>query len=367
MTDFQHKPKILIVDDVPGNLNFLYEAFSREYLPILAENGNKALEIIKGENDRDIALILTDEKMPGLSGTELLKESLSTHPFTIRWLITAYPEKNTSIYRKKDLHIDRYIQKPIRDIAVLKEDAREAIELFELRRREKFYEGINAFQGKYYNLRGLFSAFIPRSVIQTCEEYSREKLREEVNAIDMTVLYAGIQNYNSLSEKLIPYDLFSQINIYLGEMSGVIVMHKGVIMQYTGAGILAVFGGDKESKQNPAIDAQNAVNCAVEMKKALQNFNRNIKLKEVEDFAINIGINSGEAAVGCLGSEYLLNYTVIGNVATQATLLPGKIENARGEIILSSETFNRAKESIEKNYKVEKFSIPNEEIYTLIV
>jgi putative two-component system response regulator len=79
MRDIQHKPKILIVDDEPGNLNFLRQAFSREYLPILAEDGNRALEILGREDDRDIALILADEKMPGLSGTELLKDHQQYH------------------------------------------------------------------------------------------------------------------------------------------------------------------------------------------------------------------------------------------------------------------------------------------------
>jgi class 3 adenylate cyclase/DNA-binding NarL/FixJ family response regulator len=373
MTDSQPMHKILFVDDEPGNLNFLRQAFYREYLPILAENGSEALEILNRDEDRDIALILADERMPDISGTVLLKESLQTHPITIRWLITGYPDENASIYHKKDIQIDRYIRKPIKDkIEELKEDVREAIQLFELRRHLIFYKNRNGFQEKYYNLKDLYSALIPRSLsqtIQNCKEYNREKLREEVNNIDTTVLYAVIQNYNSLSEKLHPKELIKQVNKYLGEMSGLIVdLHKGAIMQYTGAGILAVFGIDKESgKKNPGIDAQNAVSCAVDMKKALQNFNRDIKPKEVDEFAINIGINSGEAAVGCLGSEYLLNYTVIGDTVTRATLLPDSIEKARNEIFLSSETFNRARESIEKNYKVEKFSIGNEEIYILTV
>ncbi len=136
------KHKILLVDDDPGNLNFLRLAFRDDFLVLMARNGGEAFEILTLPENSDTAIILTDERMPGMSGLELLEKTLITHPHTIRWLITAYPETSSSIYGASLIYIDRFIRKPLKDkIDDLKEDAMRAVELYRLR-LEKRIENI---------------------------------------------------------------------------------------------------------------------------------------------------------------------------------------------------------------------------------
>jgi response regulator RpfG family c-di-GMP phosphodiesterase len=111
MTQNQIKPKILIVDDEAANLNFLRLEFKKDYKVLTAESGEEALEILRKEENKDIALILADLVMPGgMSGTELLKQSIETHPHTIRMIITAYP----GIYIN-EFQVDKFITKPLKE------------------------------------------------------------------------------------------------------------------------------------------------------------------------------------------------------------------------------------------------------------
>ena len=64
------KPKILVVDDEPDNLDLLYRTFYREYKVLRAESGPAALEIL--EQEGDVAVIISDQRMPMMSGTEFL-------------------------------------------------------------------------------------------------------------------------------------------------------------------------------------------------------------------------------------------------------------------------------------------------------
>ena len=65
------KPKILVVDDEPDNLDLLYRTFRREYKVLRADNGPDALTLLSEQTD-DVAVIISDQRMPTMSGTELL-------------------------------------------------------------------------------------------------------------------------------------------------------------------------------------------------------------------------------------------------------------------------------------------------------
>lgn len=359
MRNPQHMYKILVVDDDPGNVNFLRLAFRDYYLVLTAYDGARAIDCLEMDKHEDIALILTDEKMPGKTGREILKASLETHPNTIRWLITAYPEKKDSIYERNEIYIDRYIRKPIKDrIDELKEDVKEAIKLFELRQQNRsLLNALSRTDDEFHHLREIGSRFIPRHLIWKCEKYDPEKLRKEVKEVDVTVLYANIRNYMYLSEKIRSQELFELLNNYLEVMSEIIANKDGSIIQYTRDAILTVFGLNNGQENNPEEDARKALQCACRMKEAITRFNlvngeKNNRIPEVH---FGIGINSGKVAVGCLGSKYLLNYTVIGNVVSTAIWLQSRIEGSDEEIITGDETYRRAKKVIGSNYK--KFPI----------
>ena len=84
------KPKLLVVDDEPDNLDLLYRTFRRDFQVIKAENGLKALETLSHEGE--VAVIISDQRMPEMKGTEFLSKTVPDFPDTIRIILTGFTD-----------------------------------------------------------------------------------------------------------------------------------------------------------------------------------------------------------------------------------------------------------------------------------
>ena len=104
------KHKVLVVDDERDNLELLERTFRVDYDVYAATSAGEALKVIK-ENP-DIALIITDQRMPEMTGVELLRETLREHPDIVRMLLTGYADVDALIDAVNVGHIYRYISKP---------------------------------------------------------------------------------------------------------------------------------------------------------------------------------------------------------------------------------------------------------------
>ena len=100
---------VLYVDDEIINLRIFKMAFNRTYNVFTAENGNEALKIL---NVEDIHLIITDQKMPGMSGTELLQKTIDDHPDIIRIILTGFADIEAIVQAVNKCKIYKYITKP---------------------------------------------------------------------------------------------------------------------------------------------------------------------------------------------------------------------------------------------------------------
>lgn len=127
------KIKILYVDDEVHNLQSFKATFRREYSIFIADSGAKGLEIFQNE---DIDLILTDQRMPGMTGIEFLVEAQKINPEPIRILITGYSDINAVIDAINRGQVYRYLNKPwVED--ELKATINSAFEVFTLRKENK--------------------------------------------------------------------------------------------------------------------------------------------------------------------------------------------------------------------------------------
>jgi two-component system, sensor histidine kinase and response regulator len=105
------KPTILCVDDEVDNIDSLERLFRRKYNVLKALSGEEALQILS-KTTSEISVIVTDQRMPGMTGVELLQASLSTHPETIRMLLTGYTDLESVITAVNEGQIYRYLTKP---------------------------------------------------------------------------------------------------------------------------------------------------------------------------------------------------------------------------------------------------------------
>src|SRR5687767_1571544 len=108
------KHTLLLVDDEDANLCLLENLLEEDYNLLKANDGNKALELLqKDPNPQRISLIITDQKMPKMSGVEFLKETINILPNSIRMILTGFSDIDAIINAINEGKVYKYLTKPI--------------------------------------------------------------------------------------------------------------------------------------------------------------------------------------------------------------------------------------------------------------
>lgn len=101
--------KILVVDDESANLRTLERIFRNDYSVLTAQSGPEALAILE---QHDVALLISDQRMPGMTGIELLQKTVQLRPHMVRILLTGYTDVGTLIEAINCGHVYKYVTKP---------------------------------------------------------------------------------------------------------------------------------------------------------------------------------------------------------------------------------------------------------------
>ncbi|MEM9771536.1 MAG: response regulator [Cyanobacteria bacterium P01_D01_bin.73] len=104
------KQKLMVVDDEPDNLDLLFRTFRREFKVYKAESGFQALDVLESEGE--MAVIVTDQRMPGMNGTEFLSKTVDRYPDTVRIILTGYTDVDDLVGAINSGKVYRYITKP---------------------------------------------------------------------------------------------------------------------------------------------------------------------------------------------------------------------------------------------------------------
>jgi class 3 adenylate cyclase len=138
-----------------------------------------------------------------------------------------------------------------------------------------------------------------------------------------TILFADIKDFSTISEQMNPEKLMEWLNEYLALMAEQVQVHHGIINKFTGDGLMAVFGVPipRKTSQEIAIDAQDAVSCALAIRDRVVSLNQDPKHQGLPPVQVRIGIFTGPVVVGSLGSKQRLEYGVIGDSVNIASRL----------------------------------------------
>jgi adenylate cyclase len=139
----------------------------------------------------------------------------------------------------------------------------------------------------------------------------------------VTVLFTDLKGFSTLAEKMEPPQLYGWLNGYLGAMAQVVQEHGGVLKQFTGDGILALFGVPvpHTTREAQEADASAAVRCALAMGKSLIALSVAWREAGLPSVSMRAGIHTGEVAAGSVGSNDRFEYAVIGDVVNTASRL----------------------------------------------
>jgi len=155
---------------------------------------------------------------------------------------------------------------------------------------------------------------------------------------NVTIFFSDLAGFSSISEVLAPPDLVHFMNEYLSAMTDIIQEQGGFVDKYIGDAIVAVFGAPLDDPNH----AENAVGAALRCRDRLQKLNR--EPAEWQRFTLRqrIGLNSGGALVGNIGSRQRFNYTVMGDTVNVASRLEGANKYFGTTIMAAKSTFERA-------------------------
>ncbi len=151
---------------------------------------------------------------------------------------------------------------------------------------------------------------------------------------EISVLFSDIADFTAISESLEPQALVAVLNDYLSEMTDIVEQHGGFVDKYIGDAIVAVFGAPLHDSDH----ATSAIAAAVACRQRLMEIQDQFDLPEGRRLTARIGLNSGLALVGNIGSRRRFNYTVIGDTVNLAARLEGANKLYGSAILLSGDT-----------------------------
>lgn len=186
-------------------------------------------------------------------------------------------------------------------------------------------------------IRDTFGRYVSPEVVQALLE-SPEGLRFGGEKRVITVLMSDLRGYTRFAEQGDPAWVMDVLNGYLARMTDIIVEHGGTINEFMGDGIVAVFGAPVAHGDH----AERAAAAALGMQRAMVSINDSHAARGLPRFEMGIGLNTGEAVVGNIGSEQRAKYAVVG----AAVNLAARVESATvgGQIFMSAGTYARIRD-----------------------
>ncbi|MDI1243259.1 MAG: adenylate/guanylate cyclase domain-containing protein [bacterium] len=199
--------------------------------------------------------------------------------------------------------------------------------------------------------RANYSRFMPEYVVKQLLQNPDSFRLGGVNQT-ITVLFADIRGFTAISEREKPEKVVGLLNKYFSAMSEIIFAHGGTLDKYIGDGLMAIFGAPTVGEE----DALNAVKAAVTMQKQVAKLNAELRAEGYENIAIGIGLHTGEATIGYIGSDKRSEYTAIGDTVNLAARLES---NAGGGQVLMSEATAAASGNLIPVNQLEPLTVKN--------
>lgn len=317
---------ILVVDDNRDNLDLVNDILSAAGYPLMqAMTGPEAIHQAQA-NRPD--LILLDVNLPGMTGfdvCQLLKEQENTSNIPII-MLTAQSDVESRVKGLKS-GADDYLAKPFSPrelLARVERTLKQKSVTEELRQKQKV-------------IRTTFERFVSPSIVETLLK-NPDLVKPGGILQPITVMFADLEGFTSLSERLDPETLLQLLNAYHSFIVKIILQYRGTIDKLIGDSVMALYNTPLEQPDH----VSRAVKSALHIQDELHWFHQS--LPPEHRMTINFGIHTGEAVVGIVGTENLMNFTAVGDTVNVAARLQSIAD--KGQILVSRVVYEETQDFI---------------------
>lgn len=310
---------ILVADDNASSREMLGRFLTRlGHSVTYASTGREALQCAQTDEPD---LILLDLVMPELNGFEVLDalRSLGILSHTPVILISGMDTEVNAVHGI-ELGAEDFLPRPV-DLKLLRARVNASLERLRLRERE---------------LAQYFTPKLARHLLRHPE------LLADGRSVEVTVLFCDIVGFSRVSEKLGPQGTIRWVGAVLTAMSGCVMEEDGVLVDYTGDQIMALWGAPHPQPDH----ADRACRCAAAMMAALPELDEVWREVIGQSTEVTIGINTGEAFVGNIGTPQKFKFGALGNTVNLASRVQSASKFVRARALLTGATKERLQEPV---------------------
>jgi class 3 adenylate cyclase len=330
--DFPRKPRVLVVDDDWLNRDVLSTYLTHMGAEVSqATDGMKALEMATTDPPD---LILMDQQMPRMDGLEATKY-LKAHPATqlVPIVIITAMEGDEEKMKALQAGADDFLTKPYSS-PLLMARARALLKIKHLndqiRRRNEL-------------LRQVLNAYVAPEVAEAVLTNPEQNLRLGGETRTVTVLFADIRGFTPFSEQHTAAEVIDTLNRIFSALTRVVFRYHGTFDKFLGDAIMAFYGAPVSGPD----DALRAVQTALALQETFEQL-RSEAGGAFSRLGLGIGLHTGDATVGNIGSEQLMDYTVVGDTVNVAKRLTE--EAKAGEVLVSDSTYQLVREHVSSEW-----------------
>jgi len=336
------KSEILYVDDEETNLLGFSSAFRRFYTIYTAKSGSDAIGILK--EHPTIKIIITDQRMPEMTGIQFLESIIPEYPDPIRMILTGFSDIEAIIKSINVGNVFRYLTKPWEE-KDLKQIIDTAISVYDLESEKKgLIKRIEEKSDEGVDLTHLLSKYIPESVMGELQASSGSPEKIFQGEIRVTsVLMGEIHGFPTLASKLSPKAAMDFLSGYFSVVNDCVKKNKGTTIYCVGSKYMAVFGAPIAYLDNQ----QNAVQCSLETMEAIKKFSEEHMAEVSAKTILSIGINTGDTIIGNITTKDRIVYSAVGNTVNTASHIAEIARKKPYDIIISQSTYNVVQESFQ--------------------
>ena len=193
-------------------------------------------------------------------------------------------------------------------------------------------------------LKKMFGRYVSDDVVKLLTEGERPDLAGE--SVEVTVLFSDIRNFTTISEKLDAHEVVEMLNAYFSRTTEPILVEGGMVNKFIGDAVMAIFG----SPVRHADHARRALRAALQMAREAEEFKQWMRKRfpdrGLPEFAIGIGVHSGEAVIGDIGSVKRTEFTAIGDTVNAASRLEGVTKEMQCVLVASKACVAAAGEGV---------------------